>query len=299
MYQAFFSLQKSPFRLAPDPTFLFLSDQHKEAIAHLTYGLQENGGFVVLTGKSGTGKTMMCHYLIKHIQDKVDLGFITDPVQEDNELLASICRAFNIDFDVNKKTNKNLFTALSSWMLENHQNGRKAVVLIDDAQRLSFQSLEQLRLLTNIETNNQKHLQVILIGSNELQRTLEQTKLRQLAQRITVHYQLQPFSAEESCFYIRHRLGIAGSKASIFKKSALNKIAKMSHGIPRLINLLCDNSLLSAFNLHKATVDLADVNKIKSEVYDFDKETFSVKKYALTFTYFILITLLIFLYFGH
>jgi general secretion pathway protein A len=299
MYQAFFSLQKSPFRLAPDPSFLFLSNQHKEGIAHLAYGLQENGGFVVLTGKSGTGKTMICHHLVKHIKNKVDLAFITDPAQNDNELLASICTAFNIYFDVNKKTNKSLFNVLSSWMLENHHNGRKAVVLIDEAQRLSFQSLEQLRLLTNIETNNQKPLQVILIGRNELQKTLQQKALRQLTQRITVHYQLQPFTAQESCFYIQHRLDIAGSKSSIFKQSAMNKIAKISHGIPSIINLLCDKSLLSAFNLHKASVDLTDINNVKLEVYDLYKESFSVKKYALTFTYTILIALLIFLYSIH
>ncbi|MCK5818822.1 MAG: AAA family ATPase [Psychromonas sp.] len=299
MYQSFFSLEKSPFRHAPDPSFLFFSDLHKEALAHLAYGLQVNGGFVVLTGKSGTGKTTICHHWIKHIKDSVDLAFITDPVQEDNELLVSICVAFNINFDVNKKTNKSIFNVLSSWMLENHQNGGKAVVVIDDAQRLSFKSLEQLRLLTNIETNNQKPLQVILIGDDELQKTLQQKALRQLAQRITVHYQLQPFSEQESCFYIQHRLNIAGSNSTIFKQSAINKIAKISHGIPGAINLLCDKSMLCAFNLQKPTVDLSDINSVKSGVYSLYKEAFSVKTYFLSGTYIVLITLVLFLYFRH
>ena len=248
MYQSFFSLTRQPFSVIPDPDFLFLSHCHQEAVAHLTYGLEANGGFVVLTGESGTGKTMICHYLLEDMNENTDVAFLLNPPASDVEILASICEKFNIthDFSEEQKTVKKLFDAISTWMLENHSSGRKAVVLIDEAQQLSFELLEQLRLLTNIESNNQKPLQIILIGESQLQETLQKNELRQLAQRITAQYQLQPLSMQESLFYIGHRLNIAGAKMPLFTEKALQKIARLSGGIPRTINQLCDKCLLSA-----------------------------------------------------
>ena len=268
MYQSFFSLTRSPFSVQPDPDFLFLSHCHQEAIAHLTYGLEANGGFVVLTGDAGTGKTMICHYLLADMGSETDVAFLLNPPASDIEILASICDEFQIDYDntPSQKTVKNLFNAISSWMLQNHSSGRKAVVLIDEAQLLSFELLEQLRLLTNIESNNQKPLQIILVGDTLLQTTLQKNELRQLAQRITAQYQLQALTDQESAFYIRHRLNIAGAKAPIFDESAIKKTALLSAGIPLLINQLCDKSLLSAFTNSMAKVNAKRVVHISKEM---------------------------------
>ncbi|HIP75961.1 MAG TPA: DUF2075 domain-containing protein [Psychromonas hadalis] len=267
MYQSFFSLTRQPFSVMPDPDFLFLSHCHQEAVAHLTYGLEANGGFVVLTGDTGTGKTMICHYLLNDMNDDTDVAFLLNPPASDVEILAEICDNFNIDYGVSTDlvSVKKCFDALSSWMLSNHSLGRKAVVLIDEAQQLSFELLEQLRLLTNIESDNQKPLQIILIGETQLQDTLQKNELRQLAQRITAQYHLQPLSQQESLFYIRHRLNIAGAKAPLFDEKALQKIAQLSGGIPRTLNQLSDKCLLSASTKMVGKVSMAIVKQVEQE----------------------------------
>ena len=261
MYQEFFSLKEQPFSISPDPDFLFLSDRHKEALAHLMYGLQGNGGFVLLTGEVGTGKTTVCRALLQDISDDRDIAYILNPAQTEVELLATICDQLHIEYDVDRASLKTLFDAISSWMLNNLEKGRSAIVLIDEAQHLSFSVLEQLRLLTNIESNNKKPLQVILIGQTELQQKLKENELRQLAQRITARYHLLPLTLQESEYYIQHRLNVAGASYPIFETKLLKQVFKYSRGIPRLINLICDRSMLCAYsqNSPKVTSKMIDL----------------------------------------
>ena len=261
MYQEFFSLKEQPFSISPDPDFLFLSDRHKEALAHLMYGLQGNGGFVLLTGEVGTGKTTVCRALLEDMSTDTDIAFILNPAQTEIELLATICDQLKIEYDVDRASLKTLFDAISGWMLHNLEKGRSAIVLIDEAQHLSFSVLEQLRLLTNIESNNKKPLQVILIGQTELQQKLKENQLRQLAQRITARYHLLPLTLQESEYYIQHRLNVAGASYPIFETKLLKRIFKYSRGIPRLINLICDRSLLCAYSQSspKVTAKMIDL----------------------------------------
>ncbi|MFT6986327.1 MAG: general secretion pathway protein A [Psychromonas sp.] len=266
MYQDFFSLKEQPFSISPDPDFLFLSDRHKEALAHLNYGLQGNGGFVLLTGEVGTGKTTVCRSLLQNMPTNTDVAFILNPALTEIELLASICDEFKIEYKQDNPSLKLLFDALTTWMMSNLLSGRGAIVLIDEAQHLSFSVLEQLRLLTNIESNNKKPLQVILIGQTELQQKLKQTELRQLAQRITARYHLLPLTRQESEYYIQHRLNVAGASFPIFERAAVTQIFKISQGIPRLINLLSDRSLLCAYSQNSLKVSAQMVKKAGHEM---------------------------------
>jgi general secretion pathway protein A len=265
MYQEFFSLKMKPFSISPDPSFLFLSERHKEAIAHLQHGLQGYAGFALLTGEVGTGKTTICRSLVENMSDDTDIAFILNPALNETELLATICDSFNIQYQ--KDNLQSLFNELSSWMLDNHLKNRHAIVLIDEAQHLSFAALEQLRLLTNIETNDKKPLQVILIGQTELQEKLKQDEFRQLAQCITARYHLLSLSQQESNLYIQHRLNVSGSIHAIFDKSALQKIFKTCHGTPRLTNILCDRSLLAAYTQDSHIVTLKMVQQVIKEVH--------------------------------
>ncbi|ABM02045.1 General secretion pathway ATPase protein [Psychromonas ingrahamii 37] len=266
MYQDFFSLKEQPFSISPDPDFLFLSNRHQEAIAHLQYGVQGNGGFVLLTGEVGTGKTTVCRKLLQEIGATTDIAFILNPALTDIELLATVCDEFHIDYEKDKISLKLLFDSLTAWMMNNHHQGRSAIVLIDEAQHLSFSVLEQLRLLTNIESNNKKPLQVILIGQTELQQKLKQPELRQLAQRISARYHLMPLTEQESVYYIQHRLNVAGVSFPIFEHRAVREVFKRSQGVPRLINLLCDRSLLCAYTQNSLKVTVLMVKKASDEM---------------------------------
>lgn len=265
MYQEFFSLNQQPFSMTPAPDFLFFTEQHKEALAHLTYGLQGNGGFVVLTGEVGTGKTTICQFLLQDMPADTDIASITNPGVSEISLLVEICEQLLINYDRENITLKIMFDALSSWMLENHLRGRRAIVLIDEAQYLTFNALEQLRLLTNIESNNQKPLQIILVGQTELQKKLLTTELRQLSQRITARYHLRALNKQETNFYIQHCLNTAGAKRPIFDANTISPIFKASHGIPRLINQVCDRCLLTAFTQSSITVTAAVAKKVINE----------------------------------
>jgi len=266
MYQEFFSLKGQPFSISPDPDFLFLSNRHQEAIAHLQYGVQGNGGFVLLTGEVGTGKTTVCRKLLQEIGATTDIAFILNPALTEVELLATICDEFKIDYEKDKVSLKLLFDSLTAWMMNNHHQGRSAIVLIDEAQHLSFSVLEQLRLLTNIESNNKKPLQVILIGQTELQQKLKQPELRQLAQRISARYHLLPLTEQESAYYIQHRLNVAGASFPIFERRAVKEVFRRSQGVPRLINLLCDRSLLCAYTQNTLKVTASMVKKASGEI---------------------------------
>lgn len=274
MYQDFFSLKGQPFSISPDPDFLFLSNRHQEAIAHLQYGVQGNGGFVLLTGEVGTGKTTVCRKLLREIGATTDIAFILNPALTDIELLATVCDEFQIDYEKDKVSLKLLFDSLTAWMMNNHHQGRSAIVLIDEAQHLSFSVLEQLRLLTNIESNNKKPLQVILIGQTELQQKLKQSELRQLAQRISARYHLLPLTEQESAYYIQHRLNVAGASFPIFERRAVREVFRRSQGIPRLINLLCDRSLLCAYTQNTLKVTALMVKKASDEMALAQNQTF-------------------------
>lgn len=265
MYQEFFSLKKKPFSISPDPKFLFLSGRHKEAIAHMRHGLQANAGFVLLTGEVGTGKTTICRSLIENMGDDIDIASILNPALSNVELLSAICDSFDIEYQNSNLSS--LFDALKSWMINNSENNRHTLVIIDEAQHLSFEALDLLCLLTNIKSNNKKPLQVILIGQTELQEKLKQPEFRQLAQRISARYHLLSLSQKESYLYIQHRLNIAGSNHAIFDKSALQEIFKECSGTPRLTNILCDRSLLTAYTQNSHIVTLKMVKQASKEIH--------------------------------
>ncbi|MBW8189695.1 AAA family ATPase [Neiella marina] len=255
MYTEFFGLSEVPFSIAPDPAYLFLSDRHREALAHLTFGFNDTGGFVLLTGEVGTGKTTVCRCLLEQLPANTRTAFILNPALDAQELLAAICDELHLPYDAHLDTIKILFDRLRDHLLERHDDGENTVLIIDEAQHLRPEVLEQLRLLTNLETNKKKLLKVVLIGQPELQELLRQRELRQLAQRITARYHLLPLSREEVIQYVQHRLKVAGCQRPIFTRNALNQLHKLSDGVPRLINLLCDRAMLAAYAAQQWQVD--------------------------------------------
>ena len=266
MYLAHFNLQEPPFALTPDPRYLYLSDRHREGLAHLIYGLEEGGGFVQLTGEIGTGKTTLCRVLLERLPDGVEVAFILNPRLTDIDLLATICDEFGIEYSRENATQKFLVDALYRHALDAHAQGRRTVLIIDEAQNLSPQVLEQVRLLTNLETTKKKLLQIILIGQPELIDILACSDLRQLAQRISARYHLLPFSRQETSDYITHRMAIAGAGEQVFKRSARRLIHRAAQGFPRLINVYCDRALLGAFVRNQDSVTAGTARKAVAEV---------------------------------
>ncbi|GGB66808.1 ExeA family protein [Shewanella inventionis] len=265
MYKAFYGLNDNPFSIAPNPHYMFLSDRHREALAHLTYGLGETGGFVLLTGEVGTGKTTVSRCLLQQIPENTDTAFILNPSLTELELLATLCDELEIKYGENP-TLKQLTDLISMYLLNNHKNGRNTVLIIDEAQHLRSEVLEQLRLLTNLETNTKKLLQVILIGQPELQQLLKRQDLRQLAQRITARYHLLPLDKEELALYVQHRLQVAGRHDPLFTRKAIAALHKHSGGIPRLTNLLCERALMAGYGQVKVPIDHKMVNQAAIEV---------------------------------
>ncbi|OBT08981.1 AAA family ATPase [Shewanella sp. UCD-FRSSP16_17] len=265
MYKAFYGLNDNPFSIAPNPHYLFLSDRHREALAHLTYGLGETGGFVLLTGEVGTGKTTVSRCLLKQIPENTDTAFILNPSLTEQELLATLCDELGISYGENPSI-KQLTDLISQYLLNNHQNNRNTVLIIDEAQHLRAEVLEQLRLLTNLETDTKKLLQVILIGQPELQQLLKRQELRQLAQRITARYHLLPLTVEEIQLYVQHRLQVAGRFEPLFTKKACKALHKFSGGIPRLTNLLCERALMAGYGQSKVPIDHHMVKLAAAEV---------------------------------
>ncbi len=246
MYHHYFGLAENPFSIAPNPQFLYMSDRHREALAHLTFGLRESGGFVLLTGEVGTGKTTVCRCLLEQLPENTDVAFIFNPTLTEQELLATLCDDLGIAYPPEPSL-KQLTDLLHQHLLANMACGRETVLIIDEAQHLLPQVLEQLRLLTNLETNTRKLLQVILIGQPELQQLLARRELRQLAQRITARYHLLPLNVDEVGRYLNHRLQVAGCNRPLFTRSAVKRLHRLSGGVPRLINLLADRALLGAY----------------------------------------------------
>ncbi|GDY27158.1 ExeA family protein [Agarivorans sp. Toyoura001] len=255
MYLDYFGLKENPFSIAPNPDFLFMSERHKEALAHLTFGLGETGGFVLLTGEVGTGKTTVSRALLKQVPDNTQVALVLNPSLTELELLATVCDELKIDYNHDNFTLKNFGDVIRQRLLENHWNGGNTMLLIDEAQHLSVEVLEQLRLLTNFETDTRKLLRVVLIGQPELQQKLKQPELRQLAQRITARYHLLPLTINEVEAYIRHRLMVAGCQRPLFPTAVVNHVFKAAEGIPRVINLLCDRALLATFARDQMQVD--------------------------------------------
>jgi general secretion pathway protein A len=266
MYTGFFGLTSQPFSIAPNPDFLFLSARHAEALAHLRYGLGEAGGFVLLTGEVGTGKTTVSRCLLQELTDKTEVAFILNPTLNELELLAAICDQLKIRYKKSEASLKMLTDKITNRLMKNHQAGKNTILIIDEAQHLQPAVLEQLRLLTNLETNTKKLLQVILIGQPELQQLLQRQDLRQLAQRITARYHLMPLTEQEVQQYISYRLQVAGCSRPVFTASAVKKLFQLSGGIPRLLNLICDRALLGGYSQQKALIDAGLVHQAASEV---------------------------------
>jgi general secretion pathway protein A len=268
MYLSFFGLNEKPFAITPDPRYLYLSERHAEALAHLLYGINESGGFIQLTGEVGTGKTTVVRTLLSRVPHHADVAVILNPRVTPVEFLLTICEELGLGIEeANRDSVKYMVDALNRRLLAAHADGRRIIVIVDEAQNLSADVLEQVRLLTNLETPTQKLLQIILIGQPELRELLDRTELRQLAQRITGRYHLEPLSREETRGYIRHRLRVAGGAQEIFTPSALNEVHRLAEGIPRVINVTCDRALLGAYTQETRKVTAALVRLAAGEVY--------------------------------
>ncbi len=256
MYYDFFGFREPPFSIAPDPRYLYLSDRHKEALAHLMYGVQGQGGFIVITGEVGTGKTTVSRCFIENVPDNVDIALILNPRLSARELLSSICDELEIPHEISA-TIKELVDLINQDLLKAHAAGRHKVLMIDEAQNLSAEVLEQLRLLTNLETAEKKLLQIVLLGQPELQEMLALPELRQLNQRVTARYHLDAIGRDELPAYLRYRLSVAGMRGDIFSQRAMTRLFRESQGIPRLINLISDRALLGAYaeGEHEITAD--------------------------------------------
>lgn len=266
MYEQHFGLSERPFSIAPDPRFLYMSQRHREALAHLLYGVGEGGGFVQLTGEVGTGKTTICRSLLGQLPDNVDVALILNPRVSSLELISTLCDELQISYPAGTQSIKVLTDALNEYLIEAHAQGRRTVLVIDEAQNLDADALEQVRLLTNLETTQEKLLQIILIGQPELRDLLARDDLRQLSQRITARYHLEPIMDGDISAYIRHRLEVCGGTEMIFNDKAVKLVQGYSEGIPRLINVLCDRSLLGAYVEGKRIVNSKIVRRAAAEI---------------------------------
>ncbi|MBM0104365.1 AAA family ATPase [Steroidobacter sp. S1-65] len=268
MYTSFFGLGEKPFAITPDPRYLFMSERHAEALAHLLYGITEAGGFIQLTGEVGTGKTTIVRSLLERMPGHADVAVILNPQLTPVEFVLTICEELGIFMrDEDATSIKDLVDLLNRRLLEAHAKGRRIVVIVDEAQNLTPATLEQVRLLTNLETASQKLLQIILIGQPELREVLDRVELRQLAQRITGRYHLAPLSRNETAAYVNHRLKVAGANGEIFSNAALREVHRLSGGIPRIINVICDRALLGAFTQEQPRIGPGMIREAAGEVY--------------------------------
>ena len=271
MYAQFFGLKQEPFSIAPDPRYLFMSERHREALAHLLYGVGGGGGFVLLTGEIGAGKTTVCRCFLEQIPKRCNVAYIFNPKLTVPELLKSVCDEFHIplpEYGPGTATVKDYLDPLNAFLLRTHAVGQNNVLIIDEAQNLSADVLEQLRLLTNLETSERKLLQIVLIGQPELRDMLARPELEQLAQRVIARFHLGALTESETAHYIRHRLTVAGLNRPLpFDRPARKRVHELSRGVPRRINLLCDRALLGAYAEGKARVDTEIVDKAATEVF--------------------------------
>ena len=266
MYRQYFGFAEAPFSIAPDPRFLYLSQRHQEALAHLLYGVNGDGGFVLLTGEVGSGKTTICRCLLEQIPDNCDVAYIFNPKLTVEELLSTICLEIGICYPPGNRSVKIFIDFINSHLLRAHAKGQRTVLIIDEAQNLAADVLEQMRLLTNLETNERKLLQIILIGQPELASMLERRELRQLSQRIVARYHLDPLSKKEVAAYVRHRLEVSGGKSHLIPEQLIGRLYRLSGGVPRLINVLCDRALLGTYVQGNERVDKATLEQAAREV---------------------------------
>lgn len=268
MYLDFHGLREAPFSITPDPRFVFLSERHRDALAHLLYGIGQGGGggFVQLTGEVGTGKTTLCRLLLEQLPDNVRVALVLNPRLTPLELLQSIAEELKIDISGRRESLKGLVDALNAFLIDAYAKGLRVVLIVDEAQNLSNESLEQIRLLTNLETATQKLLQIILLGQPELREIVAQPELRQLSQRITARYHLMPLDEEETEAYLRHRLAVAGSSRFPFTRLAVRRLHRHSGGVPRLINTIADRALMAGYAREQAQVNERLVDQAANEV---------------------------------
>jgi len=268
MYTRYFGLTEKPFAIAPNPRYLFMSELHREALAHLLYGISSEGCIILLTGEVGTGKTTVCRCLIDQLPDTTDIALILNPKLTITDLLKTICEELKIPITTASPSVKTYIDQLNGYLLRSHSMGRNTALIIDEAQNLDIEILEQLRLLTNLETNTNKLLQIVLIGQPELRQLLTDPRLSQINQRITTRYHLAPLHAADVTTYIKHRIGIAGGNTRniLFSEKAIHYVTKISQGIPRVINILCDHALLGAYANNRDHVSLKIMKKASREL---------------------------------
>jgi len=267
MYNEYFGFKEAPFSIAPDPRYLYMTAQHREALAHLVYGLNSDGGCILLTGEVGTGKTTICRCLLEQIPDQANVALVLNPKVNEIELLETICDELKIEYPEASNSVKTYTDRIYEYLITGHEKGEKTVLIIDEAQNLDSKVLEQLRLLTNLETNQYKLLQIIILGQPELLDILAQSEMRQLAQRITARFHLQPLTKHELKAYLSHRLAVAGQNIQLFQENSIKLLYKYSNGVPRLINIICDRALLGAYVENQYTVTPATIKKASSEVF--------------------------------
>ena len=267
MYEEYFGLNTKPFSIVPDPRYFYMSNGHSEALAHLVYGIKNDVGFVLLTGEVGTGKTTVCKRFLQMLSDDTEIAFILNPKLTVVELLAIICDEFGISYPKNNQSVKVFVDLINEYLLDIHSKNKKAVLIIEEAQNLKQEVLEQIRVLTNLETNERKLLQIIMIGQPELRDMLSKEELRQLSQRITARYHLGPLNIEEVSEYINFRLSVAGLiRGRLFPKSVIRHLYRVSNGVPRLINVICNNALLGTYVQNKERVDIKTLKIAAKEV---------------------------------
>ncbi len=279
MYLRYFGLNETPFSITPDPAFVYLSPRHRDALAHLLYGIGKggSGGFVQLTGEVGTGKTTLCRCLLEQIPDGTRIALLLNPLVTPRELLAAVSEELEIDISGSIDSTRLLVDGLNRYLLAAHERGERVVVVIDEAQNLSPEALEQVRLLTNLETSKEKLLQIVLLGQPELRELLQRRNLRQLAQRITARYHLSPLGPKDTHLYIAHRMQIAGAQRNPFRRGAMNALYQRSQGIPRLINIIADRALVAAFAKERMDVTASMVHGAANEVQLGEKQVRRVR----------------------
>jgi general secretion pathway protein A len=267
MYNEYFGLKEPPFSIVPDPNYLYMSDNHREAMAHLLYGINSDNGFVLLTGDVGTGKTTVCRCLLQQLPENSNIAFILNPMVTVDELLATICDELGIDYPKANCSNKVFIDNINAYLLDANSKSWRTVIIVEEAQNLRPEVLEQIRLLTNLETNQRKLLQIIMLGQPELNQLLSRPEMRQLKQRITARYHLGPLTKQDLSSYVLHRLSVAGVDRNLFPSKTMDRLFRLSGGIPRIINLLCDRALLGTYVQGKSIVDLPTLDKAACEVF--------------------------------